>query len=50
MRSKTDKDALQLQALIESKLGKNVLQNPRAVKLKVDEVHPLLVDLEKNFV
>jgi threonyl-tRNA synthetase len=50
MRSKTDKDALQLQALIESKLGENALQNPRAVKLKVDEVHPLLVDLEKNFV
>ncbi|KAJ5311959.1 hypothetical protein N7508_002789 [Penicillium antarcticum] len=50
MQSKTDKDSQQLQALIKIRLGDNALHDPRAVKLKVDEVHPLLVDLEKNFV
>jgi threonyl-tRNA synthetase len=50
MQSKTDKDAQTLQALIKARLGNDALQNPRAVKLSVDEVHPLLVELEKNFV
>jgi threonyl-tRNA synthetase len=50
MHSKTDKEGAQLQALIKAKLGDDALQNPRAVKLCVDDVHPLLVELEKNFV
>ncbi|KAJ5332606.1 putative threonyl-tRNA synthetase [Penicillium brevicompactum] len=50
MHSKTDKGGTQLQALIKAKLGDDALQNPRAVKLNVDDVHPLLVELEKNFV
>ncbi|KAJ5551995.1 Aminoacyl-tRNA synthetase class II [Penicillium sp. DV-2018c] len=50
MQSKTDKDTQTLQALIKAKLGDDALRNPRAVKLSVDDVHPLLVDLEKNFV
>lgn len=48
-QSKTDLDAQQFQTLICSQLGDDALQNPRAVKLQVDEVHPLLVQLEKNF-
>lgn len=48
-QSKTDPDAQQFQTLIRSQLGDDALQNPRAVKLQVDEVHPLLVQLEKNF-
>jgi threonyl-tRNA synthetase len=50
MQSKTDPEAQQFQSVIRTQLGGNALQNPRAVKLKVDEVHPLLVQLEKNFV
>ncbi|KAJ5188180.1 Aminoacyl-tRNA synthetase class II [Penicillium cf. griseofulvum] len=50
MQSKTDKDAQVLQALIKARLGNDALKNPRAVKLRVEEVHPLLVELEKNFV
>ncbi|KAJ5673576.1 hypothetical protein N7507_002703 [Penicillium longicatenatum] len=49
MKSKTDADGQQFQALIQSQLGEGALQNPRAVKLKLDEVHPLLVQFEKNF-
>jgi threonyl-tRNA synthetase len=50
MQSKTDPEAQQFQSVIRTQLGGNALQNPRAVKLKVDEVQPLLVQLEKNFV
>ncbi|KAJ5091163.1 hypothetical protein NUU61_006033 [Penicillium alfredii] len=49
MQSKTDHDGQQLQALIKAELGESALQNPRAVKLKVDEVYPLLVEFEKKF-
>ena len=49
MKSKTDADGQQFQSLIQSQLGDGALQNPRAVKLKLDEVHPLLVQFEKNF-
>ncbi|KAJ5378576.1 hypothetical protein N7509_011695 [Penicillium cosmopolitanum] len=50
MQSKTDPEAQQFQSVIRTELGENALQNPRAVKLQVDEVHPLLVQLERNFV
>lgn len=50
MQSKTDPEAQQFQSVICTQLGENALQNPRAVKLKLDEVHPLLVQFEKNFV
>ncbi|KAJ5099959.1 threonine--tRNA ligase [Penicillium argentinense] len=50
MQSKTDPEAQQFQTLIRSQLGEKALQNPRAVKLNVDEVHPLLVQFEKVFV
>ncbi|KAJ5764880.1 hypothetical protein N7520_004439 [Penicillium odoratum] len=49
MQSRTDADAQQFRTLIRSQLGDDALQNPRAVKLKLDEVHPLLVQFEKNF-
>lgn len=49
MHSKTDQGGTQLQALIKAKLGDDALQNPRAVKVGVDDVHSLLVELEKNF-
>lgn len=49
MQSKTDLDAQEFQSLVRNQLGNDALQNPRAVKLQVDEVHPLLVQLEKNF-
>lgn len=38
-----------LQAVVERQLGSGSLHNPRSVKLKVDQVHELLVQLEKHF-
>lgn len=49
MQSKTDLDAQGFQTVIRNQLGDDAMQNPRAVKLQVNEVHPLLVQLEKNF-
>ncbi|KAJ5450247.1 threonine--tRNA ligase [Penicillium daleae] len=49
MQSKTDPEAQQFQSLIKSRLGDDALKNPRAVKLKLNEVHPLLVQFERNF-
>ncbi|CAL5866987.1 uncharacterized protein PFLUO_LOCUS1199 [Penicillium psychrofluorescens] len=49
MQSKTDPDAQQFQTLMGAQVGEEALKNPRAVKLKVDDVHPLLVELEKRF-
>lgn len=49
MQSKTDADAQHFRSVIQSQLGENALQNPRAVKLQLDEVHPLLVQFEKHF-
>jgi threonyl-tRNA synthetase len=50
MQTKTDANGQKLKEVLETKLGENALQNPRAVKLKVDEAHDLLVQLEKQFV
>ena len=49
MQSKTDPDAKEFQTLLTSQLGEQALKNPRAVKLKMDQVHPLLVQLERSF-
>lgn len=49
MQSKTDLDAKALQTVIRDQLGEAALQNPRAVKLPVEDVHSLLVQLERNF-
>lgn len=49
MQGKTDGEGQDLHTLIRERLGEDALQNPRAVKLQVDEVHQLLVQLEKSF-
>ena len=49
MQSKTDPDAQHFQTLMGSHVGEEALKNPRAVKLRVEDVHSLLVQLEKNF-
>ncbi|KAJ5819118.1 hypothetical protein N7474_004709 [Penicillium riverlandense] len=49
MQSKTDPNAQQFQTLMGTRVGAEALKNPRAVKLKVDDVHSLLVQLEKRF-
>jgi threonyl-tRNA synthetase len=50
MQTTTDANGQKLKTVLETRLGENALQNPRAVRLKVDEVHDLLVQLEKQFV
>lgn len=49
MQSKVDEGGQKLQRVVEACLGADVLQNPRAVKVKIDEVHNLLLQLEKGF-
>ncbi|GAB1199209.1 hypothetical protein APSETT444_008555 [Aspergillus pseudonomiae] len=50
LQSKPDGNAQKLQDMLVSRLGEQAVQNPRAVPLKVDEVHDILVQLEKRFV
>ncbi|GFF31694.1 probable threonine--tRNA ligase, mitochondrial [Aspergillus udagawae] len=50
MQTTTDANGQKLKTVLETWLGENALQNPRAVRLKVDEVNDLLVQLEKQFV
>ncbi|KAE8366331.1 hypothetical protein BDV27DRAFT_125509 [Aspergillus caelatus] len=50
LQSKPDGNAQKLQDMLVGRLGEKAVQNPRAVPLKVDEVHDLLVQLEKRFV
>ncbi|KAJ5331872.1 hypothetical protein N7476_001655 [Penicillium atrosanguineum] len=49
MQGKTDGEGQDFHTLICEQLGEDALQNPRAVKLQVDKVHQLLVQLEKSF-
>lgn len=49
MQGKTDGEGQELQTLIREQIGADALQNPRAVKLQVDKVHQLLVQLERSF-
>ncbi|KAL4818654.1 hypothetical protein BDW67DRAFT_157065 [Aspergillus spinulosporus] len=50
MNSKPDHNAEKLQAVLAQRVGKEALRKPRAIPLPVDEVHDLLVQLEKHFV
>ncbi|KAL6237767.1 hypothetical protein BDW75DRAFT_203067 [Aspergillus navahoensis] len=50
MNSKPDRSAEKLQAVLAKRVGEKALQKPRAIPLPVDEVHDLLVQLEKHFV
>ncbi|EAW07230.1 threonine--tRNA ligase MST1 [Aspergillus clavatus NRRL 1] len=50
LQTKTDADGRKLQEVMEQQLGATSLQNPRSVRLKVDEAHDLLVQLEKRFI
>ncbi|KAL2006796.1 hypothetical protein VTN00DRAFT_9464 [Thermoascus crustaceus] len=49
MQSKVDEGAQKLRRVVEACLGKDALQNPRAITVKIDEVHSLLQQLEKGF-
>lgn len=49
MQSMDDAGATKLQHIMERQVGADALRNPRAVKMKVDDVHDLLVQLEKSF-
>jgi threonyl-tRNA synthetase len=49
MQGKTDVEGREFQTLIREQVGADALKNPRAVKVQLDEVHPLLVQLEKSF-
>jgi threonyl-tRNA synthetase len=49
MQGKTDVEGRKFQTLIHEQVGADALKNPRAVKVQLDEVHPLLVQLEKSF-
>ncbi|KAE8148214.1 hypothetical protein BDV25DRAFT_142016 [Aspergillus avenaceus] len=50
MQSKPDGNAQKLQDVLVRQLGEKAMQNPRAVPVKIDDVHDILVQLEKNFV
>lgn len=49
MQVKTDENGQKMKDVVTKRFGEEALTKPRAVKLKVDEVHDLLVDFEKNF-
>ncbi|GAD97892.1 threonyl-tRNA synthetase [Paecilomyces variotii No. 5] len=49
MQSMDDASAAKLHSIVERHVGRDALRNPRAVKVKVDDVHDLLVQLEKGF-
>ncbi|RAL16890.1 threonine--tRNA ligase MST1 [Aspergillus homomorphus CBS 101889] len=50
LQSKSDRTAERLQAAVSQCFGEKALQNPRAIPLPVDDVHGLLVQLERQFV
>ena len=49
MQSPPDGNERTLEEVMEQHLGATSLQNPRSVKMKVDEAHSVLVQLEKHF-
>ena len=49
MQSPPDGNERTLEEVMEQHLGATSLQNPRSVKMKVDEAHGVLVQLEKHF-
>jgi threonyl-tRNA synthetase len=50
LQSKPDRSAQTLRAVLASRLGEEVLQNPRAIPVPIDEAHDLLAQLEKHYV
>ena len=49
MQSKTDVGGHRLREVVETLQGLGHLQNAKSVKIKVDDVHDLLVEFEKRF-
>ena len=49
MQVKTDEKGQRMSDVVAARFGEEALQKPRAVKMKVNEVHDLLVDFEKHF-
>ena len=49
MQVHTDKNGQRMKDVVTRRFGEESLKKPRAVKLKVDDVHGLLVDFEKGF-
>lgn len=45
----TDENGEKMKSVVAKRFGEDSLKKPRAVKLKVDQVHDLLVDFEKGF-
>ncbi|RDW90210.1 threonine--tRNA ligase MST1 [Aspergillus mulundensis] len=50
LNSKPDRSAETLRAVLAKQVGEKALQKPRAIALPVDQVHNLLVQLDKHFV
>ncbi|BCR93459.1 threonine--tRNA ligase MST1 [Aspergillus luchuensis] len=50
LQSKPERGVQKLQDILTQRLGEKALKNPRAIPLPVDDVHELLVQLEKQFV
>ncbi|KAL4809280.1 hypothetical protein BDV18DRAFT_131657 [Aspergillus unguis] len=50
LQSKPDQNAETLRSILAKRVGEQALQKPRAIPVPVDEVHDLLVQLEKRFV
>ncbi|KAL4873840.1 hypothetical protein BDV12DRAFT_53822 [Aspergillus spectabilis] len=50
LQSKPDCSAQTLREVLAKRVGEKPLQNPRAIPMPVDDVHDLLVQLEKHFV
>ncbi|KAL4909909.1 hypothetical protein BDW74DRAFT_143992 [Aspergillus multicolor] len=50
LNSKPDRGAETLRAVLAKQVGEKALQKPRAITLPVDQVHDLLVQLDKHFV
>lgn len=50
LQSKPDRNAETLRAVLSQQIGEKALKNSRAIPVPVDEVHGLLVQMEKRFV
>ncbi|KAL5338534.1 hypothetical protein BJX70DRAFT_201944 [Aspergillus crustosus] len=50
LQSKPDRNAQTLREVLAKRVGEKPLQNPRAIPIPVDDVHELLVQLDKHFV
>ncbi|KAL4880948.1 threonyl-tRNA synthetase kinase [Aspergillus karnatakaensis] len=50
LQSKPDRTAQTLREVLAKRVGEKPLQNPRAIPMAVDDVHDLLVQMERHFV